>query len=299
VSFLNDLFLQHTIPASQWIQDIVMWLVLHMRPFFLFIRRPIAFSLDELDRFFRGVPAFVFVMALFGLAWFASGARLAVASALSFLVIGFLGLWDLAMTTVAMMCTSVIFCIVLGLPLGILSAGSDRLDRMMRPVLDAMQTAPTFVYLVPIVMLFGIGNVPAVIATIIVALPPMIRLTSLGIRQVDPEIVEAGRAFGCTRFQILREIQLPLAIPTIMAGVNQALMLSLSMVVIAALIGAGGLGLSVYSGINRLDVGMATTAGIAIVLIAITVDRMGRALVEGSSSRQANRRSKGNNHENS
>ena len=184
------------------------------------------------------------------------------------------------MTTVAMVTTSVLFCIVIGIPLGIVTATSQLLSRMMRPVLDAMQTTPTFVYLVPVVMLFGIGNVPAVLTTIIVALPPMVRLTNLGIRQVQEELVEAGYAFGCTRRQVLLEIQIPLAMPTIMVGINQSLMLSLSMVVVAALIGAGGLGLSVYEGINRLDVGLAGIAGLAIVLVAISFDRITQGVAE-------------------
>jgi glycine betaine/proline transport system permease protein len=280
MSFLNDLFQEYTLPANRWIQDFVVWLVVYMRPIFQAIRQPIAFCLNGFDELFRETPAIVFLVLVGVLAWRASGLRLAAATVAGFLLIGFLGLWDLAMTTFAMVLTSVIFCVALGLPLGILAARSDRFERIMRPILDAMQTAPTFVYLVPIVMLFGIGNVPAVIATIIVALPPMIRLTNLGLRQVDGEVLEAGRAFGCTRLQILREIEIPLALPTIVTGVNQALMLALSMVVIAALIGAGGLGLSVYAGINRLDVGMATTAGLAIVFIAIAIDRIGRAFAE-------------------
>lgn len=291
--FLNELFDRYTLPASQWIQEAVTWLVIHLRPLFIAIRQPIAICLDALDHFLRATPAVLFLVLLGLIAWSTGGRRLAGWVVAGFVLIGFLGLWDMAMTTVAMMLTSVIFCILVGLPLGVLAARSDRFEHAIRPVLDAMQTAPTFVYLVPIVMLFGIGNVPAVLATIVVALPPMIRLTSLGIREVDPNVVEAGNAFGCTQFQVLREIQVPLAMPTIAAGINQALMLSLSMVVIAALIGAGGLGLSVYSGINRLDVGMATTAGVAIVVIAISVDRIGRALSEAQHRNRADN-TKGN-----
>lgn len=280
MSFLNDLFQAYTLPANRWIQEFVVWLVVYMRPVFQAIRQPIAFCLNGLDPLFQDIPAIVFLVLIGALAWKAAGRRLAIMTMAGFLLIGFLGLWSLAMTTIAMVLTSVIFCVVFGLPLGVLAARSDRFESVLRPILDAMQTAPTFVYLVPIVMLFGIGNVPAVIATIIVALPPMIRLTNLGLRQVDAEVLEAGRAFGCTRLQFLREIEIPLALPTIVTGVNQSLMLALSMVVIAALIGAGGLGLSVYSGINRLDVGMATTAGLAIVFIAIAIDRIGRAFAD-------------------
>ncbi|BCP54006.1 glycine/betaine ABC transporter permease [Kaistia sp. 32K] len=281
---LNELFAGFTIPANEWIQTTILWAVIHLRPVFLAIKWPVSNSLELLDQFLRGVPALITVVAIGLLAWRASGTRLAVWSIAGFLLIGFLGLWDMAMTTVAMVLTSVIFCVVIGVPIGILASRSSRLEKFIRPVLDAMQTTPTFVYLVPIVMLFGIGNVPAVIATIIVALPPTIRLTSLGLREVDEEMVEAGRAFGCTSMQLLREIQVPLAMPTIVTGINQSLMLSLSMVVIAALIGAGGLGLAVYSGINRLDVGVAATAGLAIVLIAIITDRIGQAFVNRHSN---------------
>jgi glycine betaine/proline transport system permease protein len=189
-------------------------------------------------------------------------------------------MWDYAMTTVAMVVTSVVFCIVTGVPLGVAAAKNDRFERALRPLLDAMQTLPTFVYLVPIVIFFGIGTVPGVMATIIVALPPIIRLTSLGIRQVDPAVVEAGYSFGSSRLQVLREVELPLALPSIMAGVNQTLLLSLSMVVMVALIGGGGLGFQVYQGINQLDVGLAGTSGISVVVLAILFDRLTQSAVK-------------------
>ena len=275
---LDWLFDRYTIPLDDWIQAGVDWLVLNLRPFFLAIRWPVAKTLDGLEAFFQGMPVWLFLAVLFAIAWRIAGRHMAVSAVASFLVIGFLGLWPMAMTTIAMVMTSVAFCVLVGLPLGILAARHDRLWTTIRPVLDAMQTTPTFVYLVPIVMLFGIGNVPAVMATIVAALPPMVRLTNLGIRQVQTELVEAGQSFGCTGAQLLKEVQIPLALPTIMAGLNQSLMLSLSMVVIAALIGAGGLGLTVYQGINRLDVGLGGIAGIAIILLAITLDRMTQAL---------------------
>ncbi len=178
------------------------------------------------------------------------------------------------MTTVAMVLTALLFCTLIGLPLGIIAGRNDRIAELLRPALDVMQTIPAFVYLVPIVMLFGIGIVPGLIATIVFALPPMIRLTSLGIRQVRGEITEAGVAFGSTPWQLLWEVQLPLA--------NQTLMLALSMVVIAALVGAGGLGLVVFTSIGRLDIGMATVGGICIVLLAILLDRMTLAIGEQS-----------------
>lgn len=273
---LLQMFDQYHLPLDIWIRDGVNWLIMNARPFFLAARGPVAFILKWFDDGLNAVPPIVFLAAATALAWFSRGWFLALGTLAGLLVIGFLGLWSMTMTTLAMTLTAVTFCLVVGVPVGTLAAQNSRFERFLTPILDAMQTTPTFVYLVPIVMLFGIGNVPSVLATIIVALPPMIRLTSLGIREVDPEIIEAGRAFGCTRFQILREIQIPLAMPTIMTGLNQALMLSLSMVVVAALIGAGGLGLSVYSGINRLDVGLAGIAGLAIVILAIVLDRIVR-----------------------
>ena len=204
----------------------------------------------------------------------------------SLLLLDWLGLWAATMITFAMILTAVAFCLVIGIPLGILSARSDLWERTLRPLLDIMQTIPSFVYLVPIVMLFGVGMVPAVIATIIFALPPLVRLTNLGIRQVRTELVEAGEAFGSTPRQILWEIQLPLALRTIMTGVNQTLMLALSMAVIGALIGAGGLGLTVYTGLGRLDIGYASIGGLGIVLMAIILDRITQAMADGGRPRR-------------
>ncbi|MDR2224660.1 MAG: ABC transporter permease subunit, partial [Providencia sp.] len=174
--------------------------------------------------------------------------------------------------------TSLLFCIVIGLPLGIWLARSERAAKIIRPLLDAMQTTPAFVYLVPIVMLFGIGNVPGVVVTIIFALPPIIRLTILGIKQVPADLIEAAESFGASPRQMLFKVQLPLAMPTIMAGVNQTLMLALSMVVIASMIAVGGLGQMVLRGIGRLDMGLASVGGVGIVILAIILDRFTQSL---------------------
>jgi len=184
------------------------------------------------------------------------------------------------MITLAMVLSSVIICTLFGVPLGIMAGRNDRFQVMLRPLLDAMQTTPAFVYLVPIVMLFSVGNVAGVLATIIFALPPIIRLTSLGIRQVHPEVVEAALAFGATRTQVLLKVQIPLALPTILAGLNQTIMMALSMVVIAALIGAGGLGSPVILGLNTLDIGRAVVGGIGIVLMAIVLDRITQGMAQ-------------------
>lgn len=178
------------------------------------------------------------------------------------------------MITLSLVITAVLFSVFIGLPLGIWSAKSDTVDKILRPVLDAMQTTTAFVYLIPIVMLFGIGNVPGVIVTIIFALPPLIRLTNLGIRQVPDDLIEASRSFGASSSQMLWKVQIPVAMPTIMAGVNQTLMLSLSMVVIASMIAVGGLGQMVLRGIGRLDIGLAAVGGLGIVLLAVILDRL-------------------------
>jgi glycine betaine/proline transport system permease protein len=206
--------------------------------------------------------------------------KVGIFGVITFLLIGFLGFWEDAMTTLAMVISAVIFCVVVGIPMGVIAARSDRFASFIRPVMDAMQTTPAFVYLVPVVMLFSIGTVAGVIATIVFAMPPIIRLTNLGIRQVPADVLEAAKAFGSTANQILFKVQFPLAMPTIMAGLNQTIMLSLSMVVIAALIGAGGLGVPVFEGLNSLRVGLAAIGGLSIVLLAMVLDRITQSLGE-------------------
>ena len=225
-----------------------------------------------------GVPTLAMVALLGLLAWQFAGRAVALGAVASLLVVAMLGIWSDAMVTLSLVLTSLAFCIVIGLPLGIGLAASDRAQRWMRPFLDAMQTTPAFVYLVPVVMLFGIGNVPGVIVTIVFALPPLVRLTNLGLRQVRPDLIEAARAYGASPWQLLVKVQLPLAMPSIMAGINQALMLSLSMVVIASMIAVGGLGQMVLRGIGRLDIGLATVGGLGIVLLAVTLDRITQAM---------------------
>jgi glycine betaine/proline transport system permease protein len=214
------------------------------------------------------------LIILFLLAWQFAGFRMGISTLISLVIVGLIGAWDGAMITLALVMTSVFFCLLIGMPLGIWLARSETAAKIIRPILDAMQTTPAFVYLVPIVMLFGIGNVPGVVVTIIFALPPIVRLTILGIQQVPEELIEAGHAFGASPKQMLYRIQLPLAMPSIMAGVNQTLMLSLSMVVIASMIAVGGLGQMVLRGIGRLDMGMAAVGGLGIVILAILLDRI-------------------------
>jgi glycine betaine/proline transport system permease protein len=267
------------VPLDDWVNWFVRdWLVPNFRPAFRAAQWPVIQVLDAFEALLQAVP-FVIMLAILGiLAWRMAGSGVATFTAISLAVLEMVGVWSETMTTLAMILTAVLFCAVIGIPLGVVAAGSDRFDRSIRPILDIMQTIPPFVYLVPIVMLFGVGMVPGVIATIIFALPPIIRLTNLGLRQVQSELVEAGYAFGSTRREVLLEIQIPLAMRTIMAGLNQTLMLALSMTVIAALIGAGGLGLTVFTGLGRLDVGRAFIGGLGIVLLAIILDRITQAM---------------------
>lgn len=273
---LSDLL---TLPVDDWVDALVKgWLVPTFRPFFRTLQWPVDKVLRGLEAGLLFVPSLPLTVLAALLAWRLAGRRIAIMTGVGFALIDLMGIWPQAMTTLAMVLTAVVFCVVIGVPLGILAARSDGFERGLRPVLDIMQTIPAFVYLVPIVMLFGVGLVPGIVATIIFSMPPIIRLTSLGIRGVDAECVEAARAFGSTPRQVLTEVQLPLAMPTIMAGMNQTLMLSLSMVVIAALIGGGGLGLTVYTGIGRLDIGAATLGGLGIVILAVVLDRVTQAL---------------------
>ena len=270
-----------SIPFASWVNLLVRdWLVPNFRPFFRSMQWPITQVLNGLSAFLNATPMLVFTLALSLIAWRTAGRGVALFTLIALSFIDMIGLWPETMTTLAMVVTAVFFCIVIGIPLGVLAARSDLFRAILRPALDIMQTIPSFVYLVPIVMLFGVGVVPGIIATIIFAVPPIIRLTDLGIRNVREDLTEAAIAFGATSWQMLVEVQFPLAMRTVMAGLNQTLMLALSMVVIAALIGAGGLGLTVFTGLGRLDVGNATAGGVGIVLIAIILDRISQAMGE-------------------
>ncbi len=263
---------------SLWINEAVLWLVVNYGDFFEAIANSLLFVLVKLERVLRGLPWYVAAAAVAALAYHASRRRTLAAGLFGAMVLIWgLGLWDLAMQTLALMLVATTISVVIGVPIGILLSRHDRLRAWVMPVLDAMQTMPSFVYLIPALMLFGLGKVPAIIATVIYAVPPLIRLTDLGIRLVDAEVVEAATAFGASPRQRLFGVQLPLALPTIMAGVNQTTMMALSMVVIASMIGARGLGEQVLLGIQRLDVGRGTLAGIAIVALAIVLDRITQA----------------------
>ncbi len=197
------------------------------------------------------------------------------------LFVGMIGLWSMMYATLTIIITSVIFALLLGFPLGVLVSFSDRASRLVRPLLDTMQTMPSFVYLIPAVMLLGLGNVPAVVATVIYAMPPIVRMTSHGIRHVDKEVVEAAQSFGSTRSQLLFKVLIPQAMPTIMTGVNQTIMMAISMVVTCSMIGATGLGSEVLMGINRLESGRGFAAGIALVIVAIVIGRLTQGAMKG------------------
>lgn len=277
------MFEEQVIPLDAWVSQFVDWLVNNYRDIFQSIKWPVEQTLNGFDAGLNALHPIIVILVVALLAWRFSGIRLTIFSIFTMVFVGLLGLWSQAMTTLAMVLSSVLFCAIAGIPLGIASGRNDRFEAGIRPVLDAMQTTPAFVYLVPIVMLFSVGNVAGVLATIIFALPPIIRLTSLGIRGVHPELVEAAQAFGATKTQVLIKVQIPLALPTILAGLNQTIMMALSMVVIAALIGAGGLGSPVILGLNTLDIGRAVIGGIAIVLMAIVLDRITQSMAQKKS----------------
>lgn len=280
-TLINDPFGFLDLPIRQILTDIVNWIVANFRDFSrTYISPPVRGVMNGVQGALTAIPPGIFLVGVFLLGWWAASWRIAVFAIVSFALIGFMGVWDQMIITLSLVVTAVFFCVVFGLPLGILSSRSDRFYAVLRPILDIMQTTPPFVYLVPAVMLFSIGNVPGLIATIVFAMPPVIRLTNLGLRQVNSDFIEAAVAFGSSKSQILWKVQFPLALPTIMAGLNQTIMLSLSMVVIAAIIGAGGLGLEVYAGLERLNIGQAFVGGIAIVLLAMVLDRVTQGLGE-------------------
>lgn len=282
---LLDPFHKTLIPLDHWVTEGIDWVVSHFRPLFQGIRVPVDYILSAFQQLLLGMPAPVAIVVFALIAWQLSSFGMGVATLVSLVLIGAIGAWSQAMVTLALVLTALLFCIVIGLPLGIWLARSERAARIIRPLLDAMQTTPAFVYLVPIVMLFGIGNVPGVVVTIIFALPPIVRLTILGIKQVPADLIEASESFGASPRQMLFKVQLPLAMPTIMAGVNQTLMLALSMVVIASMIAVGGLGQMVLRGIGRLDMGLATVGGVGIVILAIILDRLTQSVGRDSRSR--------------
>ncbi len=277
------------IPVGAAVERLVDWLYDNFLPFFESLSW-LGTSIYELcSSALLYLPALVMVGLLTVLGWWLRGWKFALYAFLGTTLIISMGFWQHAMQTLTLILLATVLATVASLPLGILAAYSDVISRLLRPLLDFMQTTPPFVYLVPALALFGIGVFPGMVATVIFAMPPGVRLTELGIRQVDPEMVEAGEAFGAPRWQILTKIQIPLALPTILAGINQVIMLALSMVVIAALVGAGGLGEDVYRSITTTNIGLGAASGLAVVLLAIYLDRLTQSLGDRSAVKKAER----------
>jgi glycine betaine/proline transport system permease protein len=268
-----------TIPLAEWVDAIMNWLLDTFGTLFDVIGHVMLMLLLYIERFFLWLPWWIVIAAVFLIAWRVIGKWWqALGLAVLLFLIGTFGYWRLAMMTLGLTTAAVIVSLAVGLPTGILMAKSDLVESIVKPILDAMQTMPSFVYLIPALMFFGLGKVPALIATLIYSVPPVIRLTNVGIRQVSPSVLEAARALGASPKQILTEVEIPLAIPSIMVGINQTTMMALAMVVIASMIGARGLGLEVLLAINRIEVGRGFEAGISIVFLAIIIDRITHAL---------------------
>ncbi|ANY87395.1 MULTISPECIES: ABC transporter permease [Pseudomonas] len=263
---------------AEWVNRLVDWLVLRYGDQLRSLSEHLLHVLVGLENLLRLLPWWLLLLLVGLLAWHASRSltRALVLCALLALI-GMLGLWDKLLQTLALVLVSTGLCVLIGVPLGVLLATRPLARRLVLPVLDVMQTLPAFVYLIPVLMLFGLGKVPAVFATLVYALPPLVRLTELGLAQIDPSLLQAAHGLGANRWQRLRRIALPLALPSIMAGLNQSVMMALSMVVLASMIGARGLGEDVLAGIQTLNVGQGVEAGLAIVALAMVIDRISQA----------------------
>ncbi|WP_068257359.1 ABC transporter permease [Janibacter corallicola] len=266
------------IEIGSWAESIINWLTTNLSALFDFIKTVIGWMVDTLDSLLLAPEPVVLVIIFALLAWLFRSWQFGIATAIGFALIASMDQWANAMLTLSMVVIATIFAVAIAVPIGILAARSSAASAVVKPVLDFMQTMPAFVYLIPAIIFFSVGAVPGVVATVVFSLPPGVRLTELGIRQVDGETVEAGAAFGATPRQILRGIQIPLATPTIMAGINQVIMLALSMVVIAGFVGADGLGKEVVSSISTLDIPQGVEAGLGVVVLAVFLDRLTAAL---------------------
>lgn len=264
------------IPLGSWVESFVDFITNAFGGFFDVLTAVLDFLINTFVSALTVPPALVMIVVFAAIAWFLASWRVALFTVLGFLLILGMDLWNDSMLTLGLVISSAVVALLLGVPLGIFGAQSRIAETSLRPILDFMQTMPAFVYLIPAIILLGLGGPPALVATVIFAMPPAVRLTMLGIQQVSKETVEAAHAFGATPWQTLLKVELPLALKTIMAGVNQVIMLALSMVVIAALIGAAGLGTVVLQGLSRLDVGLGFEGGLGIVILAIYLDRITR-----------------------
>ena len=269
-----------SIPLVGFIDNLVEWLRLHASFIFNPIRDFINFTVELFIKIFSVFPPLLFIILVAALAYYLTKKikGITIFSILSLLLIWNLDYWDDMVITLSIVVTSALLAIIIGIPLGIWTSKSESVEKVIMPLLDFMQTMPAFVYLIPAVSFFGIGMAPGVISSVIFAMPPAVRMTNLGIKEVPSDLVEAADSFGSTPKQKLFELELPMAKPSIMAGINQTLMLSLSMVVVASMIGAPGLGNVIYTSVSRNDVGVGFASGIAIVILAVILDRLTQAL---------------------
>lgn len=271
----NDLF---RIPVGRWAETALDWVIDNLGSIFDAIKAFFAQFYSGLDWVLTTPPFWSIIIVLAALAFWVKGWKLSLGSIIGFLLIYGMNQWENAMHSLALVLVASVVAVIISVPLGIAAAKSTTVSNIVKPVMDFLQTMPAFVYLIPVLLLLGIGPVPGIVATIIFALAPGARFTELGIRSVDTEVVEAGQAFGASPGRILRQIQIPLAMPTIMAGINQIIMLSLSMVVIAGMVGAGGLGGAVYSALTGLNTPLGVESGLSVVILAIFLDRVTASL---------------------
>lgn len=267
-------FPEITTKIGKYVEDFVNYIASTFSGFFDFIFFIASRSINGIDDFLVWMPWWVFILVIFALGWYFQSILSGAVFGIFIFLIGTFGLWTDMMTTIAIITAAVGISLIVGIPMGIWMSFSRLVSNIMRPILDAMQTMPSFVYLIPAIFFFGLGNVSAIFATLIYSVPPVIRLTELAIRGVEDEVIESALSFGSSRGQMLRKVQLPQALPTIMAGVNQTTMMALAMVVIASMVGASGLGEQVLISINRIDIALGFEAGISIVFLAIIIDRI-------------------------
>ncbi|WP_101698363.1 ABC transporter permease [Clostridium minihomine] len=272
----------YRLPIGDYVERAIDWLTVNLAPFFNGIKEGLSGIIGGFEFVFNGIPFYIMIALFALLAWRVAGRGTGIFTIVGLLLIVSMNLWTQTMETLALVVTSTFIALLLGLPLGIWMSRSDKANNAIRPVLDFMQTMPAFVYLIPAVYFFDLGEVPGAVATVIFAMPPVVRLTSLGIRQVPLDVVEASRAFGSTSGQLLWKVQIPMAMPTILAGLNQTILLSLSMVVISAMIGAGGLGNVVLQGITQMKMGQGFEGGLAVVILAMVIDRITQSLGKGN-----------------
>ena len=266
--------MEGSIDIGIWVQQAVDFVLQHFGPALDGFAAAVGLLANSMESVLQATPDWLLILIVAVVGLWRIGWRFTVFAVAAMLLVVGMGLWSETMSTLALVVSASLIALLFAIPTGVAMARSDTVQALVRPALDLMQTMPSFVYLIPAAMFFGLGTVPGTIATVVFAMPPAVRLTNLGIREINPEFVEAGLAFGCTRHQLLFKVQLPLAMPSIMAGVNQTIMLALSMVVIASMIGAGGLGSTVLTGIQRLDVGTGFEGGLGVVILAIILDRI-------------------------